>query len=153
MTVSRPRVYHVSNMPYNPVLTEETAREIVLCRLDEADSASGARPLKVFAEAMFACGLTPKVLSASTLTLLFRGELFPELTDREGQRFVWSRIPRASRGRRACFGRERGNRLARLEKRVARLCDAVRTLARETGVEIDQDILTGRPGNDEDDSL
>jgi hypothetical protein len=137
-------------MPYNPVLTEETAREIVLCRLDEVDSPNGARPLNVFADAMFACGLTPKVLSKATLSNLLCGRMYPGLTDRDGKAFSWDKVPRCSRGRRVAVGRAKGNRLHRLELRVHQMCLAVSRIAREVGVEIDHDKLLGR---DEDDSL
>lgn len=137
-------------MPYNPVITKETAREIVLCRLDETESVSGARPLKQFAQAMYECGLTPKLVSNSYMAKLLRGEMFPDLTDRDGQRFDWSRVPRAPRGRRAAPGREKGNRFVRMEKRLNHLCAVVQTLAQQNGVDFNHNLVMGR---DDDNSL
>jgi hypothetical protein len=98
------------------------ARELVICRIVEAEEANGGdiRSVRKFAEDMFKIGVTRSQLSVATLYRLFAGEMYPKLTDRDGVPFHWSLIPRAKRGRRA--GRSaQTSRLSRLEQQLKRL--------------------------------
>jgi hypothetical protein len=122
----RPRKDKPARRPYVRLLPEEMARELVICRIVEAEEAEGAdiRSVRKFAEDMFKIGVTRSQLSVATLYRLFAGEMYPKLTDRDGVPFDWSLIPRAKRGRRP--GRSsQTSRLGRIEQQLKRLTSVV----------------------------
>jgi len=120
---------------YVPVTTEEQAREIVLCRLDEIDLPKGPRPLRVFAHAMYQLGLSRRVLSVSYLSHLLCGRIYPHLTDRDGKPFVWSMVPKAVRGRRRLSTKRAKVSLNAMQDEIFRLGSIVRTLCERVGLD------------------
>lgn len=106
--------------PYNPIIAEDMARELVLCRLAENTERTEIRSLREFSREMHEIGVTARAISVSTLHRLFTGQMYPELKDRDGVQFNWALLPRAVRGRR--FGASpQTSRLARIDQQVKRL--------------------------------
>ncbi len=120
---------------YTPLITEEQAREIVICRLEEASRPKGPTPLRLFAREMYECGLARRVPSVPLLSKLFAGDLYPHLCDRDGKPFVWDQIPRATRGRRSGAMRRTRVNLHALRDEVVRLGSIVRELCERIGVD------------------
>jgi hypothetical protein len=111
------------------------ARELVICRIVEAEEAKGGdiRSVRKFAEDMFKIGVTRSQLSVATLYRLFAGEMYPKLTDRDGVPFHWSLIPRAKRGRRA--GRSaQTSRLTLLEQHLKRVTSVLSHVCYKLGL-------------------
>lgn len=118
---------------YKPVMTEDQAREIVLCRLGEINSPQGPRTLTVFARTMYEYGLTRRIVSVSLLSQLLSGRMYPELKDREGRPFDWDLVPKATRGRRPGTQGKKAD-LYQLRRQVNHLSLVVRTLCDRLGV-------------------
>ena len=106
--------------PYNPILAEDMARELVLCRLAENTERTEIRSLRQFSREMHEIGVTLRPLSVSTLHRLFTGQMYPYLTDRDGTPFNWALMPRAVRGRRSGVTPQT-SRLTRIEQQLKRL--------------------------------
>ena len=120
---------------YVPVTTEEQAREIVLCRIDELNLPKGPRPLRVFAQSMYQLGVSRRVLSVSYLSNLLCGRVYPNLTDRDGKPFVWSMVPRAIRGRRRLSTKRAKANLNAMQDEIFRLGSIVRVLCERVGLD------------------
>lgn len=120
---------------YIPVTTEEQAREIVLCRIDEINLPKGPRPLRVFAQSMYQLGVSRRVLSVSYLSNLLCGRVYPHLTDRDGKPFVWSMVPRAIRGRRRLATKKAKTNLNAMQDEIFRLGSIVRELCDRVGLD------------------
>lgn len=120
---------------YIPVTTEEQAREIVLCRIDEINLPKGPRPLRVFAQSMYQLGVSRRVLSVSYLSNLLCGRVYPNLTDRDGKPFVWSMVPRAIRGRRRLASKKAKTNLNAMQDEIFRLGSIIRTLCERVGLD------------------
>lgn len=118
---------------YKPVMDEDQAREIVLCRLGEINSPQGPRTLSVFARTMYEYGLTRRIVSVSLLSQLLSGRMYPELKDREGRPFDWDLVPKATRGRRPGTQGKKAD-LHHLRRQVNHLSLVVRTLCDRLGV-------------------
>ena len=120
---------------YVPVTTEEQAREIVLCRIDEINLPKGPRPLRVFAQSMYQLGVSRRVLSVSYLSNLLCGRVYPNLTDRDGKPFVWSMVPKAIRGRRRLSTKRAKVNLNAMQDEIFRLGSIVRVLCERVGLD------------------
>lgn len=120
---------------YVPVTTEDQAREIVLCRIDEINLPKGPRPLRVFAHSMYQLGLSRRVLSVSYLSHLLCGRIYPHLTDRDGKPFAWSMVPKAMRGRRRLATKKAKTNLNAMQDEIFRLGSIVRTLCARVGLD------------------
>lgn len=130
--VSKPKpVGHKS--PYNPILSQDMARELVLCRLAEVTERTETRSLKQFSREMHEIGVTLRPLSVSTLHRLFTGQMYPELKDRDGEQFNWALLPRAARGRRAGVS-SHTSRLTRIEQQVKRLTSIMGYVCHKLGL-------------------
>lgn len=132
---------------YKPVMDEDQAREIVLCRIGEAESPTGPRTLSVFARQMYEYGLTRRIVSASLLSQLFSGNMYPHLKDREGRPFDWKLVPRATRGRRPGGQSKKGD-LSRLQRQVNHLSLVVRTLCDRMGLSDELDPFEAPEADD-----
>lgn len=119
--------------PYNPILAEDMARELVLCRLAENEERTEPRSLRQFAREMHEIGVTARQFSVSTLHRLFTGQMFPYLTDRDGTPINWALLPRASRGRRAGVS-SKTTRLTRIEQQVKRLTSVMSYVCHKLGL-------------------
>jgi hypothetical protein len=117
------------------VITEEQAREIVRCRLEEASRTKGPTPLRVFAREMYMCGLAKRVPSIPLLSRLFAGDVYPNLCDADGTPFDWAKIPRAFRGRRRLPSRKVKLDLRAVSDELVRLGSIVREICERIGVE------------------
>jgi hypothetical protein len=120
---------------YIPVTTEEQAREIVLCRIDEINLPKGPRPLRVFAQSMYQLGVSRRVLSVSYLSNLLCGRVYPNLTDRDGKPFAWSMVPKAMRGRRRLATKKAKTNLNAMQDEIFRLGSIVRVLCERVGLD------------------
>lgn len=123
----------VRKTKYKPVMDEDQAREIVLCRLGELESPTGPRTLSVFARKMYEYGLTRRIVSVSLMSQLLSGHMYPGLKDREGRPFNWTLVPRATRGRRPGTQGKKAD-LHQLRRRVDHLSLVLRTLCDRLGV-------------------
>ena len=139
---------------YKPVMDEDQAREIVLCRIGEAESPTGPRTLSVFARQMYEYGLTRRIVSASLLSQLFSGNMYPHLKDREGRPFDWQLIPRATRGRRP-GGRSKKAELNDLRRQINHVSLVLRTVCDRMGLsgeldpfDVPNDPSTQKPADD-----
>jgi hypothetical protein len=119
--------------PYAPLIAEDMARELVLCRLAEITERTETRSLKQFSREMHEIGVTLRPLSVSTLHRLFTGLMYPELKDRDGVQFNWALLPRAARGRRAGV-RSHTSRLTRIEQQVKRLTSVMSYVCHKMGL-------------------
>jgi hypothetical protein len=129
---------------YQPVMDEDQAREIVLCRLGELESPTGPRTLSVFARTMYEYGLTRRIVSVSLLSQLLSGRMYPELKDREGRPFDWDLAPKATRGRRPGTQGKKAD-ICQLRRQVNHLSLVVRTLYEGTGLSGELDPLDEQP--------
>lgn len=123
----------VKKTKYKPVMTEDQAREIVLCRLGEINSPQGPRTLTMFARTMYEYGLTRRIVSVSLLSQLLSGRMYPGLKDREGRPVDWDLVPKATRGRRPGTQGKKAD-LHHLRRQVNHLSLVVRTLCDRLGV-------------------
>jgi hypothetical protein len=119
--------------PYSPILAEDMARELVLCRLVENEERTEPRSLRQFAREMHEIGVTARQFSVSTLHRLFTGQMYPRLTDRDGVQINWALLPRASRGRRAGVSSQT-SRLTRIEQQVKRLTSVMSYVCHRMGL-------------------
>lgn len=133
--VATGRRKYVHTAKYQPMFDEAQAREIVLCRMDEINSPKGPRPLHEFAQRMYEYGLTRKVASVSLMSRLLTGAMLPNLTDREGRPFLWDKVPRATRGRRAT-GRGLRTTVRKMQREIDQLAHVVRVLCDRAGLDL-----------------
>ena len=83
-------------MVYIPI-TEDEARMIVLTRTLEAEDGH-LKPMRDFVRELHRDGVTRRLYSVRTVQNILNGVTYPNLTDAEGNRIVWERVPRRGRG-------------------------------------------------------
>ena len=74
-----------------------------------------------------------RIVSASLLSQLFSGNMYPHLKDREGRPFDWELIPRATRGRRPS-GRNKKAELNDLRRQINHVSLVLRTVCDRMGL-------------------